>query len=182
MVSGRLTCVTEGTVIVCSPLPGMSNATVSVAPAVPAVQTSTTALVLDACTASWNEQRPSPGASVVVFTVMTAPSHCSPASTSNTPSSQVEGRAVKRLLGTNPRALTVPLTVSQVGSISATSFTLPASPAQEDHFAFTRVPRAFAATLPVVGPQTAPRETCLPLITKACGAESPGSTGAPATR
>src|SRR5262245_3519067 len=52
------------------PLPGILKAIVSFTPGAPAGQASTAALVLAACTASWNEQRPSPRVSVVVSTVI----------------------------------------------------------------------------------------------------------------
>src|SRR4030095_5264099 len=52
------------------PLPGRLKAIVLFAPGVPAGQASTAALVLAACTASWNEQRPSPSVFVVVLTVI----------------------------------------------------------------------------------------------------------------
>src|SRR4030095_2522406 len=52
------------------PLPGILKAIVLFAPGVPAGQASTAALVLAACTASLNEQRPSPSVFVVVVTVI----------------------------------------------------------------------------------------------------------------
>src|SRR4029453_5972759 len=52
------------------PLPGILKAIVVFAPGVPAGQASTAALVLAACTASWNEQWPSPSVFVVVSTVI----------------------------------------------------------------------------------------------------------------
>src|SRR4030095_8106732 len=55
------------------PLPGILKAIVLFAPGVPAGQASTAALVLAACTASWNEQRPSPSVFVVVLTVIVVP-------------------------------------------------------------------------------------------------------------
>src|SRR6266404_6317363 len=109
-------------------------------------------------------------------------SHCSPAPGSTTPSPQVEWRARKLALILDRGTLTVPLIISQLGSIVAVSFALPWRPVHERDVAFTLVPFAVALSVAFVERQMLPNETCLPVITIASGATSPGSSGEPCTR
>ena len=114
-----------------------------------------------------------------------APSHCSPAPGSTTPSPQTERRAVNgRRLGEPRRATTVPVSTVQVASKVAFRCMGPARPTQPRHAALTVVPRLVAVSFPVTGGQTSPTDTVVvPTTIGSCGAAlSPATSAPPATR